>query len=160
MPLRLLIAFCIVLALPAGASAGGGWTWFTPDPPAQAATFEAVVEQDIVAAEEETPPSTPTPSAPGAPGVTGATGAVGPQGETGPQGPAGPQGPQGPQGIPGVSADLCQNIPGIQTVPGFKYNAQRFWSFKPKWERRFLTTNRKGQIVCVTQSWIRHHPGG
>lgn len=78
-------------------------------------------------------------------------------GPPGPPGPPGPQGPPGAQGPPGVNADLCQNIPGIQTVPGYKYNAQRYWSFKPKWQKRYLAINSKGQIVCVTLQWIRRH---
>lgn len=80
-----------------------------------------------------------------------------PAGAPGPQGPQGPPGEKGDKGDPGVNADLCQNLPGIQTTPVAKYNAQRFWSFLPKWERRFLAVNRKGQLVCVTQRWINTH---
>lgn len=83
---------------------------------------------------------------------------VGATGETGPQGPPGPQGPAGPQGPKGDSADLCQNLLGVQTTPGVKIWPQRYWGFKPRREQRYLAVNGKGQLVCVTLSWInRHH---
>ena len=89
--------------------------------------------------------------------VAPVVGVPGPAGPAGPQGPGGPAGPQGAPGAPGVAADVCQNIPGRQSEPGFKYWAQRYWSFNPKYERRYLTLNRKRQLVCVTQRWIRRH---
>lgn len=104
---------------------------------------------------------TPTPRAEAAPKLgevyTGSSDEPSTPGATGPQGPQGPQGDKGDKGEPGVNADMCQNLPGIQPTPPLKYNSQRFWGFLPKWERRFLAVNRKGQLVCVTQRWINNH---
>lgn len=57
-------------------------------------------------------------------GPAGPNGPAGPQGPSGPAGPQGPGGPQGPQGPPGTPADLCPNLPGVQTVmpPGYAFN--------------------------------------
>lgn len=77
--------------------------------------------------------------------------------EAGPPGPQGPPGPAGPQGPKGDSADLCANLPGVQTSAGWKRWPQRFWTFKPRLERRVLALNRKWQIVCVTLSWVKKH---
>lgn len=77
--------------------------------------------------------------------------------DVGPAGPPGPQGPKGDKGDKGDSADLCANLPGVQTSPGWKRWPQRFWTFKPRLERRVLALNRKGQIVCVTLSWVKRH---
>lgn len=79
------------------------------------------------------------------------------EGVPGPAGPAGPQGPKGDKGDKGDSADLCANLPGVQTSAGWKRWTQRFWGFKPRLERRVLALNRKGQIVCVTLSWVKKH---
>lgn len=134
------MAIAAALIFTATASADDGWTGFagpgfTPTPRAEAAP---------AAVQDEAPVIPPTPIEP-------------PKGEKGDRGDTGPQGETGPQGSPGVNADLCQNLPGIQTSPPLKYNAQRYWSFLPKWERRFLAVNRKGQLVCVTQRWINNH---
>lgn len=75
----------------------------------------------------------------------------------GPPGPQGPPGPKGDKGDKGDSADLCANLPGVQTSPGWKRWPQRYWTFKPRLERRVLALNRKGQIVCVTLSWVKRH---
>lgn len=81
----------------------------------------------------------------------------GEKGDRGDPGPPGPQGPPGQQGPPGVNADLCSNINGIQTQPGWKVWPQRFWGFKPRREKRVLSLNMDGHLVCVTQRWIRKH---
>lgn len=125
------------------AAADDGWTWFTPDngkagPPAG---FENAPEKGELPPMEE-PADDDWRSV-----VL----------EIGPQGPAGPQGPKGDKGDKGDSADLCQNIPGVQTTPGFKRWPQRYWTFRPRLERRYLAINRKGQIVCVTERWIKAH---
>lgn len=112
-----------------------GWTSYTDEPATEAV---GPPPDYIPAVANEDPPA----------------GEPGKQGEPGPPGPLGPQGEKGDKGD---SADLCQNIDGVQTVPGRKYNAQRFWGFLPKWEKRYLAMNRKGQIVCVTLRWIRAH---
>lgn len=129
-----IVITMLALMVPAVAWPEDGWASYTDEP-----------TTDTIGAPPgfENPPQRPleTDDAPG----------VGPAGPQGPQGPAGPQGPKGD------SADLCQNIPGVQTTPGFKYWAQRYWSFNPKREKRYLATNRKGQIVCVTLRWIRKH---
>lgn len=137
-----------------GAWAEDGWTSYTDEPttdpvgppadyaPTPVTETPFIITQPIVNDE---------PAPPGEPGKPGDPG------PPGPQGPAGPQGPQGEKGDKGDSADLCQNIPGVQTSPGRKYWAQRYWGFRPKWEKRFIAINRKGQIVCVTQRWIKKH---
>lgn len=79
------------------------------------------------------------------------------KGDKGDPGPPGPQGPAGPQGAPGIGADLCSNVPGVQSQPGWKKWPQRYWSFRPKREKRVLSMNSRGQLVCVTQRWIRTH---
>ena len=83
--------------------------------------------------------------------------APGAQGPAGPQGPQGPKGDKGDKGGKGDSADLCVNLPGVQTSAGWKRWPQRYWGFKPRLERRVLALNRKGQIVCVTLSWVKKH---
>ena len=84
-------------------------------------------------------------------------GIQGPPGPQGPEGPQGATGPMGPQGPPGTPADLCSNIDGPQSQPGWKIWPQRYWGFKPKREKRMLSVNKQGQSVCVTQSWINKH---
>ena len=79
------------------------------------------------------------------------------EGPPGPPGPPGPAGPPGPKGDPGIPADVCQNLPGRQAEPGWKIWPQRYWTFKPRKERLFLALNKKRQMVCVTQSWIKKH---
>ncbi len=146
-----MIRFVALTALVFASAAGAndGWTGyagigFTPTPRGEAAPILPVGADvpDTVFTDE-------TPAAKD--GVAGAKGDKGDKGEPG---------ATGPQGTAGVNADLCQNIPGVQTTPGSKYNAQRFWSFLPKWEMRFLAVNGKRQLVCVTQRWLRNHGGG
>lgn len=149
--MRALAVILGALALCSGAWAEDGWSSYTDQPttdpvgppadyvPTPAAATPFIIETALT---DQEPPS------PGAPGA---------QGPIGPEGPQGPPGQQGAQGEKGDSADLCQNIPGVQTYPGRKYNAQRYWKFLPKWEKRYLTLNRKGQIVCVTMRWIKAH---
>lgn len=166
---KLLLAALIPLALCSTALAEEGWGSFYTDVPVavvgpppsyeqdgdsedpeQSAGSAQLVSNRIIALLGGDPTPEPQP-------LPGATGPQGPPGAQGAQGAQGDQGPPGAQGAPGVNADLCQNIPGIQSVPGFRYNAQRYWSFKPKWQKRYLAINRKGQIVCVTLQWIRRH---
>lgn len=140
---RALAVILGALALATGAWAEDGWSSYTDEP----TTDPVGPPSDYVPTPTvETPFVIPFNDPP--------AGEPGKPGEPGPQGPAGAKGDKGDKGD---SADLCQNIDGVQTTPGRKYNAQRYWSFKPKWEKRYLATNRKGQIVCVTLRWIRAH---
>lgn len=142
------VAAVSALVFASSAAADDGWTsfagaTFAPTPRAEAAP---AFENTVSSSSDDEPASVP-----GAPGAPGAKGDKGDKGDTGPAGPAGAN---------GVNADLCQNLPGVQTVPPAKYNAQRYWSFLPKWEMRFLALNRKHQLVCVTQRWINTHRHG
>lgn len=134
----LVIAAIAILIITAKAKADDGWTTFTPP----VAPAETSIEQKPEAPQQAT--SEPKP----------ASGAKGPKGDPGPQGP---KGDPGTQGIAGLNADLCANLPGIQTTAGWKIWPQRYWSFKPKRERRVLAMNRKRQIVCVTLHWVKLH---
>lgn len=135
----LLLGFLVVLAFAVIAKADDGWTYIGPPPP-------------VPPLEEPLAPA----SQPSASNV-GQEPAQAKDGAPGPQGPAGPQGEPGQQGPAGVNADLCQNIPGVQTTPPAKVWPQRYWTFRPRLERRHLAVNGKGQIVCVTRRWIKAH---
>lgn len=136
---KVFAVFVGALVITSGAFADDGWTSYTDTP----ATQPVGPPADYV--------PTPTSDSPFIPFNDDDAPAQGPPG------PQGPQGERGEKGDKGDSADLCQNIPGVQTIPGLKYNAQRYWGFLPKWEKRYLTLNRKGQIVCVTLRWIKAH---
>lgn len=136
--IRLAIAAALVFA--ASAAADEGWTGYGGP------GFTPVARPDTIPTIPDQQPADPTDQP--------ASGLPGQKGDKGDPGPKGDKGDPGPKGD---SADLCQNIPGTQTVPGLKYNAQRYWSFKPKWEKRYLAINGKGQLVCVTLPWIRAH---
>lgn len=163
----LVYTFLAALVFTSAAFAEGGWTGFgpeDPDPPAA----------KVVAPEAPSPPAASEPAAEpellpqtvviqGKAGADGGQGQKGDKGDKGEKGDPGPQGPQGIQGVPGVGADLCQNLPntkGPQSTPGFKRWPQRYWGFKPRLEPRVVTLNKRGQLVCVTQSWINKHGHG
>lgn len=119
----------------------------TPDAPPPSASIPDPPQETKSAPQEtarETSGATETP-------------AKGDKGDPGEKGDRGDTGPQGVQGVPGVNADLCSNIAGIQTQPGWKKWPQRYWSFRPKKEKRVLSVNKRGHLVCVTQRWIRTH---
>ncbi len=75
-------------------------------------------------------------------GANGANGTNGANGSDGANGSAGPAGADGKPGADGISADLCANWDGIQTKPP---------------AGKLLAMNRRGQIVCVSQAWIKQH---
>lgn len=145
-----MIAFALMI--PAAAWPDDGWSAYTNvEESAPVGVPAGFVNTPTATTRVEDAVTLEEPPAAGAQGEPGGKGDKGDRGDTGPQGPA------GPQGVKGDPADLCQNIPGAQIVPGSKYNAQRYWGFLPKWEKRYLTVNRKRQIVCVTLRWIRAH---
>ncbi len=135
----------------AGASwAGDGWTSFgsAPGPVGPPAGYVAPPERGPLPDDPEGADATEDDRSPFV---------ILDSGPAGPPGPQGPQGEKGDKGDKGDSADLCANLPGVQTSPGWKRWPQRFWTFKPRLERRVLALNRKGQIVCVTLSWLKRH---
>lgn len=152
----MVAAICLILP---GTAVGAGWTKYTDVPTTEPVGPPPVPENEP---EEEAPAPVPQSEVQeepedGAPGPKGSKGEKGDPGPPGPPGVPGLPGPQGPQGPPGLNADLCQNIDGIQITPGWKIWPQRYWTFRPKKERRFLATNGRRHFVCVTQRWLRAH---
>lgn len=146
-----MIASALVLAVPASSWAGDGWIGFGSKPgpagppagyvaPPDRGALPESEDEDVLDVSEEF--------------VILDAGVPGP---AGPPGPQGEKGERGDKGDKGDSADLCANLPGVQTSPGWKRWTHRFWTFKPRLERRVLALNRKGQIVCVTLSWVKRH---
>ncbi|MGH8896321.1 MAG: hypothetical protein ACRDZ4_04680 [Egibacteraceae bacterium] len=67
------------------------------------------------------------------------------------QGAPGRDGAPGLNGADGLSADICSNLRGVQSTPGFARGAARYGS---KLTPRVLALNGRGQLVCVTQRWL------
>lgn len=132
------VAGCLVLA--SASWAEEGWTSYTEEPAAPGFTPPAATTERELLADDPTPEVV-----------------RGERGQKGDTGPKGDRGDPGPKGDKGDSADLCSNIPGTQTQPGWKIWPQRYWGFMPRREKRVLSMNRKRQLVCVTQRWIRKH---
>lgn len=149
---RLLLIGALAFVFTSGAWAEDGWTGFGDDDDPPVAGEPANPGSP---APQPPPSPSPAPTDPAVAPKDGVKGDPGMKGDKGDKGDQGPQGIQGIQGVPGVNADLCSNLPGIQSTPGFKRWPQRYWRFKPRLEPRVLALNRKHQIVCVTQHWIR-----